>query len=265
MLILLPPSETKRDGGDSDAPLEVKSLRFTSLAPVRSRVLRAVRALSRDEAAAIAALKLGPRQHEEVARNRAVTSSPTMAAIDRYTGVLFDALEPTMLSAQARTFAHEHLVVHSALLGPVAALDRIPAYRLSWDSRLAIGPKALSLAAAWARPVASVFEGESGLILDVRSEGYTKLGRAPGHENSVYLRVVSGDDDGRRALNHFNKRSKGLFVRALLESGIAIAGVPQLIDWARGVGFDLTPGAAGELELVAPAEAMIPVATRRKQ
>lgn len=264
MLILLPPSETKRDGGDVDAPLQLKSLRFASLAPVRSRVLRSVRALARDKAAMIAALKLGPRQHDEVARNRAITSSPTMPAIDRYTGVLFDALEPATLNEQARAFAHEHLVVHSALLGPVAALDGIPAYRLSWDSRLAIGSNALSLAATWARPVASAFEGEAGLVLDLRSEGYTKLGPAPVHENSLYLRVVSGDDDGRRALNHFNKRSKGLFARALLEGGVAMQSVPQLIDWAQSVGFDLTRGAAGELELVAPASAMIPVAMRRK-
>ena len=59
-----------------------------------------------------------------------------MPAIDRYTGVLFDALDAPSLDADAREFARETVVVHSALFGLVGALDEIPAYRLSHDSRL---------------------------------------------------------------------------------------------------------------------------------
>lgn len=196
----------------------------------------------------IAVLKLGPRQHAEVARNRTLTTSATMPAIDRYTGVLFDAFDAASLSAVEREFAHDHLLVQSALLGPVAALDPIPAYRLSWDSR--VSPT--SLAATWARPVEAELRRESGLILDLRSEGYARLGPAPARDDVVYLRVVSGEGDRRRALNHFNKRSKGIFARALVRSGVVPASVSELIDWARSAGFDLAPGATGELELVAP-------------
>lgn len=196
----------------------------------------------------IAALRLGPRQHAEIARNRTLTSSPTMPAIDRYTGVLFDAFDAASLSSAEREFAHEHLLVQSALLGPVAALDLIPAYRLSWDSRLS----PTSLAATWARPVAAELRREPGLILDLRSEGYARLGAVPARDDVVYLRVVSGEGDRRRALNHFNKRSKGLFARALVRSGVVPASVSELMDWAASSGFDLAHRVAGELELVAP-------------
>ena len=53
-----------------------------------------------------------------------------MAAIDRYTGVLYDALDAASLDASARRWLGRHVLIHSAPLGPVGALDRIPAYRL---------------------------------------------------------------------------------------------------------------------------------------
>lgn len=254
MLILLPPSETKRDGGGDGSSLALGELRFPRLAPVRRRVLRAVAALATDEAAAIAALRLGPRQHGEVQRNRVIASSPTMAAIDRYTGVLYDALDAASLTAAARTFAHRHVAVQSALFGPVAALDEIPAYRLSWDSRL----PGLALPALWSAPAGAALAREPGLIVDLRSHGYTRLAPAPPRRNSVAVRVVSGDRDGRRALNHFNKRAKGLFTRALLGSGEDLPDVPALLDWAAGEGFKLEMADAGWLELVAPAAATAP-------
>ena len=82
------------------------------------------------------ALKLEPRQAAEVERNRRLRDAPTMPAIDRYTGVLFDALDASTLSTEARAFAATTVVVHSALFGLVGALDPIPAYRLSHDSRV---------------------------------------------------------------------------------------------------------------------------------
>jgi hypothetical protein len=258
VLILLPPSETKRDGGAAGSRLDIGSLRFARLAAVRRRVLRAVTSLAKDEAATIAALRLGPRQHGEVLRNRAIKSTPIMPAIDRYTGVLYDALDAASLTDAARSFAHEHLVVHSALFGPVAALDEIPAYRLSWDSRL----PGLPLTATWGRPVSGELSRERGLILDLRSDGYTKLGPLPERSDTATVRVVSpssgASGDGRRPLNHFNKRSKGLFARALLASAAVLPDVPTLLDWAGDAGFDLQNTGPGQLELLARAPVSSP-------
>lgn len=216
-----------------------------------------MRSLAKDEAATIAALRLGPRQHGEVLRNRAITVAPTMAALDRYTGVLYDALDAASLTDAARSFAHEHLVVHSALFGPVAALDEIPAYRLSWDSRL----PGLPLPPTWAAPVSAALARERGLILDLRSDGYTKLGPLPEREDGATVRVVSapstGTGDGRRPLNHFNKRSKGLFARALLASGVVLPDIPTLLDWAGDAGFEMERTGLSQLELVALAPAPV--------
>jgi cytoplasmic iron level regulating protein YaaA (DUF328/UPF0246 family) len=247
VLILLPPSETKRDGGDG-SPVQLDSLAFDSLRGVRRSTLSKLRRLSRSRNASVLALKLGPQQHGEVDRNRAVMTSPTMAALDRYTGVLFDALDPSSLTPAQRGFAHGHLVIHSALFGLVAAGDEIPAYRLSADSRI----PGFSLKTAWSAAVSAAIAESEGLVLDLRSEGYAGLGPAPQREDSLYVRVVTRDERGStRALNHFNKQAKGLFARALIEANIDHAHTGSLLRWGRDEGFELSAD-AGQLELVVP-------------
>jgi cytoplasmic iron level regulating protein YaaA (DUF328/UPF0246 family) len=243
--LLLPPSETKRDGGVAGSALDLAALGFPALTPSRRNLLAGLRALSQNRAKAAAALGLGPTQSFEVDRNRALRRSPVMAAIDRYTGVLYEALDAPSLSVAARELAGSSLLVHSALFGLLRALDPIPAYRLSHDSRIPGHP----LGRTWRTLLSAELAGLHGLVLDLRSEGYTALGPAP--EGSWFLRVVTEDAGGvRRALNHFNKKGKGEFVRAVLMAGIDHPDLDSLLSWARGAGIRLEPGASGELELV---------------
>ncbi|TFB68382.1 YaaA family protein [Cryobacterium sp. Hz9] len=251
MLILLPPSETKRSGGEA-VPLNWSLLAHPGLNVKRRVLARALVALARHPEAARAALKLGRTQLFEIDRNRELLSSPTLAVIDRYTGVLFDGLDAGTLSVAQRDFAHAHLVVHSALLGPLAALDPIPAYRLSHDSRVPnVTVANHTLKQHWSADIQKLLGQTGGLLLDLRSEAYVALGARPVRPESFYLRVVADGGDGqKRALNHFNKKSKGEFTRALLEHEHDFASAAELIDWAGSVGIRLEHGAPGELELV---------------
>lgn len=247
MLILLPPSETKREGGEPWSRLSVRALGHPSLAAARRTVLAAVEELATDPAAAMVALKLGPTQAGEAERNRRIRRSPVLPAIDRYDGVLYDALDAGSLSDEARSFAHERLSIASALFGLVRALDPIPAYRLSADSRL----PGLALRRHWAPAVSSALGAVPGLVLDLRSEAYAALGPVPGRAGeTVFLRVVSEEGGRRRALNHFNKAGKGRFARALLETGIDHPDTASLLAWAPSAGIRLEPGAPGELDLI---------------
>lgn len=246
MLVLLPPSETKREGG-TRGPLDVAQLAHPRLTPARRALIRAVRALARDEEASRTALKLGARQSGEVAHNRALTTSPTLPAVDRYTGVLYDALDAGTLAHDVRERAGRMLRIGSALFGLVGGLDPIPAYRLSHDSRVPGFP----LKAHWATRVARELAEVEEPMLDLRSEGYAALGPTPDRPDCAYLRVVTRADDGAtRALNHFNKKGKGLLVRALLETPAPPATLDELLDWAPDAGFELRRGRPGELELV---------------
>jgi hypothetical protein len=245
MLFLLPPSETKRDGGDADRALDFDSLSFPSLTRARRSVAAAVVRLARDPEAAMAALRLGPRLAFEVERNRGLRRSPTLAAVERYTGVAYDPLDAALLPLEARRWVGDHVAIHSALFGLLGALDPIPAYRLSHDSRLA----GLSLRDTWARPVARALAGEGRPVIDLRSEAYVELGPAP--PGSAYVRVVSDEGGRRRALNHFNKKTKGTLVARLAASRPVLESVDDFVVWARAEGIVVERGSGDELVVVA--------------
>lgn len=249
MLILLPPSETKRPGGRG-RPLDEASLALPVLAAQRRSVVDALVALSADEDAAARVLKLGATQRGEIEVNARLRESPTMAAVDRYTGVLFDALDAASLPAPARRWLGTHVRVHSAPFGPVGALDPIPAYRLGAAASL---PGLPPLKRLWADAVTAALAAEAPrFVLDLRSEAYVALGPVPQAVPSAYVRVVAEADGGAvRALNHFNKHAKGALVRQLAESRPRIASRAAFVSWADASGLRVRDGSAGELELFA--------------
>ncbi len=248
MLILLPPSETKRAGG-SGSPIDVGGLALPALAPQREAVIDALVALSDDEDNAARVLKLSDRQRSDIAVNAALRSTPTMPAVDRYTGVLYDALGADSLPTAARRWLGAHVLIHSAPFGPVGALDRIPAYRLAAGTSL---PGLPPLRQHWAGGISAALVAENPrFILDLRSEAYTALGPIPAGIRSRYVRVVTEGDGGAvRALNHFNKHAKGEFVRALATSRPRVGSPSGLRAWADAAGWTLRDGADGEWDLV---------------
>jgi cytoplasmic iron level regulating protein YaaA (DUF328/UPF0246 family) len=246
MLILLPPSETKRDGGAAGSRLDLAQLSFPRLEAQRRLTVDAVIELAQDPEVAAARLKLGPKLTFEIERNRALASTALMPAMDRYTGVLYDGLDAPSLDSAARAYLAEHVVIASALFGLLHAGDPIPAYRLSHNSSLSVG----ALKTVWKAAIARELSEHPGLLLDLRSEAYVALGPIPAGSTSAYLRVVSRGADGTvRALNHFNKKGKGEFVRALAQTSPRIDSVRDLIAWARARSIDLAVNTQGELEL----------------
>lgn len=248
MLVLLPPSETKCAGGDGP-PLDLAALTLPALRPQREAVVDALVALSSDEDHAARVLKLSAKRRHEIVDNAAVRSAATMPAVDRYTGVLFDALDADSLDAAARSWVGEHVVIHSAPFGPVGALDGIPGYRLAAGTSL---PGLPALRRVWAEAVtAALGESAPSFVLDLRSEAYAALGPVPAKLDGAYVRVVTEGDGGAvRALNHFNKHAKGELVRALATSGRSVATRRDFEGWAAAAGWVVRPGEPGEMQLV---------------
>lgn len=245
MLILLPPSETKRDGGTEGSSLDLSALSFSELTGHRRRALAALRTISRSVASSTTALGLGPTQRFEIDRNRAISSSPTRPAIERYTGVLYDAIGVDSLDAGERAYLREHVVIHSALFGLLRGDDPVPAYRFSHDTRL----PGTSLVTLWRDGIRAVLAAQPGLVLDLRSQSYVHLG--PAGVGSHFVRVVTEDGEGtKRALNHFNKHGKGELVRALARAGRDFSDLDDLFAWAPGRDIRLERSASGEIFLV---------------
>lgn len=245
MKILLPPSETKHSGGTGDV-LSFDKLALAELTPHREAIAQALVSLAADPLEARRVLKLSDRQLGDIEHNATLRTAPTMAAIDRYTGVLFDALGAASLDAQARRWLGQHVWIHSAPFGPLGALDGIPAYRLAAGTSL---PGVAPLRRHWADVTSAAIEHEAPtFMLDLRSEAYVALGPVPSSVPSAYVRVVT---EHGRALNHFNKKAKGQLVRALAVDRPALRSVRSLSQWARSRGLVIRPGEAdGVVELV---------------
>lgn len=248
MHILLPPSETKRLGGGS-VFLRPSLSHDRSLRTARTAVSEALVALSGNEEAAVAALKLGVKNREERTLNLQLETSGAMPAIERYTGVLYDALAATDLPQSAQEWLASHASIQSALFGLIAAGDAIPAYRLSASSRLE--KLGVPLKRVWQSAHDTIDWGSFGWVLDLRSKDYAELAPLP-EGIGVYLHVVQRSDDGTvRALNHFNKAAKGDLLRRLALSAPIIENTNQMLTWAASQGIEIIAAPrTGELTLV---------------
>ncbi|SDQ26330.1 YaaA family protein [Leucobacter chromiiresistens] len=237
MLILLPPSETKRPGGSG--AFDPARLRFAAeLSEGRTRVRQALEALSGDEAAAAKALKLGVKNRGELAHNLRLGDSGVLPAIERYTGVLYDALDVASLDAAARDWLDAHVAVQSALFGTIGAGDEIPAYRLSASSRLPELGAPLKRVWSAAHTAIPWAEGR-GIVLDLRSKDYAALAPLPAGAG-WFVNVAQRSADGRvRALNHFNKAAKGDLVRRLAQAQAEFCDVDALLAWGAAAGLEL--------------------------
>lgn len=217
MLIVLPPSETKAPGGDT-APM---ALSFPSLDPARTLLLDELTYTPVDTM--MRELKIPAGKRTEAEENITLRTAPVMPAIQRYTGVLYDALNAATLPASALS----RLTVGSALFGLVRAGDLIPRYRVSGGSKL--GGKTMK--AWWGSAVTEVL-AEQDFVVDMRSGAYQQLGPVPG---AVTVRVEQADTG--KVVSHFNKQYKGELARALAPHNAASA--EDVADIASAAGFDV--------------------------
>lgn len=240
MLIVLPPSETKAPGGSLPAG---EPLHFPELDPIREELTRDLIALcTEDPEAAMQVLGLSEKLRGEVEANQVLRTAPTMPALRRYTGVLYDALDVTSL-ADATT---SHLAIGSALYGLVMGGDPIPHYRLSGGTKLTPGT---TMKKRWGSVITEALqraEQEHGLVVDLRSGAYQQLGKL---KTAVTVRVESVQPDGsRKVVSHFNKHYKGLLARALAQDPSGTTAT-EVADIARAAGFAVEQNST-ELTLV---------------
>jgi cytoplasmic iron level regulating protein YaaA (DUF328/UPF0246 family) len=221
VLFLLPPSETKAKAAYPGARESALSVRDVSLA--------------------FGSLESARQQAANFLDDASVLDGPTMAAIDRYTGTLFSAVhgrglkgtatEHAHLSPEAMARAKEVVLIQSALFGLIPATGLIPNYKLSATP---------TLKRVWSEPHETVFRRLQGPIIDMRSKAYVALAPIPDDVESYFLDVVLQDAEGNRtSMNHFNKKSKGELVHAVLNSPELPANLADLKRIANRAGFAL--------------------------
>jgi uncharacterized protein len=247
VLVLLPPSETKAPGGDG-TPLDLAALSSPELTPVRTELAEALVELADDPPACRTALGLSARQDDEVERNARLFTSPTLPGLQRYTGVLYDALGYGSLTRVQRARADRRLAVGSALFGLVRGTDRIPAYRLSAGSAL---PGLPTLRSLWRPALGPLLAAVDDLVVDLRSGSYAGLAPVPG---AVTVDVLCERPDGSRTVvSHANKAHKGRIARLLTTTSAEPGDVVRLRALLRRAGSHVEHDGGTALTLVVPA------------
>lgn len=242
MIIVLPPSETKARGGAGPA-LDLRKISFPELTPVRAELLADLARMPVD--VGLDVLGISPRLRGEAEANREVLTAPTMPAVHRYTGVLYDALDASSLDDAALS----RLAVGSALFGVIAATDPIPFYRLSGSTKLPLADGTRpTMRRRWGTAITEALSQVEGLVVDLRSGAYQQLGRVPG---AVTVRVESVQEDGsRKVVSHFNKHHKGRLARVLAEADEVAVDAAGVADIARQRGLVVEEKGGDELTVV---------------
>lgn len=221
-LILIPPSEGKTAGGEG--PPWAPDTMHVPLDAQRSVILSALAKSARgpeQEAEKLLGVK-GAALSAARSANRLVRRSPTTAAIERYSGVLYEALDAASLSARARRRLDAQVLIASGAFGLVAPRDRIPDYKLKMGANL---PGVGRLSSFW-RPHLDEVLGPLvarrtvwNLWPKEHAAAWSGSGRS-----TVEVSVRFLDDtrkDGRRklvAVSHWNKLLKGALVRHVLDT-----------------------------------------------
>jgi uncharacterized protein len=217
MLIIVPPSESKRLEPGHGRPVDLDALSFSELTAVRRQVLDALIATSA-RADAARRLQVGPSVAGEVALNASVRALPAVPVLEVYTGPLHAGLDSGSFSDDVTERAERSLVVASPLWGLLRPSDRIPPYRFHICSRL-VGMDWLK--PTWRPvlgPVLAGAAGSEGLVIDLRSPNYQAMGMPTGlGDRTINLHVDMKADGGRIGVV-VAKQIRGQAARLLLES-----------------------------------------------
>ena len=269
-LILLPPSEGKADGGSGPAWTR-GTLIDPDLDDRRAKVLAAlVRAMKRSQAARAKLLGVkGDALAAATAANLEVLNAATFPAIERYTGVLYDALDGASLSAAHRRRLDAQVRIFSGVWGLVGPADPIPGYKLKMGA--AVAP--LGKLSTWWRPAitAALVEPIAARtvwnLLPNEHAAAWKPDLSPGPTAPRTVISVRFLDKVRRGsatrlvvVNHWNKLLKGALVRHVLAT--QLSDVDGLVEFEHPLGYVFAPeltqvdpdGVRVAVSLVKPAE-----------
>lgn len=255
-LLLLPPSEGKADGGDG-APWRDTATGREPLAAARAELVETLGVALRDPAQdAEAVLRYGSEDvlARAVALDLEVDTAPTVPAIERYTGVVLDAVGRPELTRQARARLDETVWFVSGMWGLVAATDPIPDYRLKIGAKV---PGLGVLGTWWRSKVTPVVEelAESRLVWDLLTTEHRRVWRPAGAARAVASVDFRTAERGRRGVsNYHGKHLKGRFVRHLVTVGADLDAATSFTHegWTFDRAASDLDGAAPQLVFTAP-------------
>jgi cytoplasmic iron level regulating protein YaaA (DUF328/UPF0246 family) len=209
VLVLLPPSEGKAPGGrgrwspDSGA--------FADLGPERRKVAEAAVAALPDRKRLFGTDGPLADRAEEALLALVGGTAPALPAWRRFTGVVWEHLDPATLPPAAR----RRIVVPSAQLGLTRGDDPTPDFRL----KFAVSLPGVGRLDRWWRPqLVAALARTRGPVVDLLPGEHAAAVALPATRRVVRVEFVAAGGSG--AAGHAAKAVKGVLARAVLLDGI---------------------------------------------
>ena len=211
MKILLAPAETKKEGGGL-APYCKDNFYFKDIAKARDKVVQNYVSFmensTTDELSKWFGLK-NPKVCEKYLES--IIKKPTMKAIQRYTGVAFDALDYNHLNLKEQQYCDENIVLFSNLFGVLKASDLIPDYKYKQGASLPNIDVVKNYKENIKDMLDNYLEDE---VIDLRASYYEKFYK-PTMPTITYKFLKEG-----KVVSHWAKHYRGLIVRELAKANI---------------------------------------------
>ena len=210
-MLLLPPSEGKAEGGNRRrAPWTPEAGSFGGrLRDRRAAVVDALLAVHGGDEKLLGVR--GEHLLRAQSANTSLIGAATLPAWRRYTGVVWDHLDPATLAPAA----HKQIVVVSGLLGLVRGDDPVPDYRLKMGANLRPLGK---LSTWWREALTAELErlARRRFVVDLLPQEHRAALVLDGVEGvSLTLVEPTGKPGG-----HFAKAAKGELARTILTDGV---------------------------------------------
>lgn len=254
LLILLPPSEGKSAGGNGPQ-LSLDSLSFESLIPTRSRMAKALVQLSQRPRSSKKLLGVkGVALEKAMAENASIKHAPTLPAIERYTGVMYDSIDYQSLNSDAREAFDKSVIIFSGLFGMVRPFDLIPAYKLKMGSTLI---RRKTCASVWKPLITKLLGsvGEHGVIWDLLPLEHSAAWNSAlvPCKSRIRVKFLERSTDGQmKTVTHLSKLLKGALVRHIVsnssEAGSPESALELMAGFSHPEGYEYRPDLTTEAD-----------------
>jgi len=207
MTILLAPAETKQSGG-INAPLDVRRLH-----DFQKEVLESYEEQIKNSSIEELSSWFGLKNLKEVEKfKRSILDLPTLKAIQRYTGVAFDAIGYNNLDRKAKTFIDDNTYIYSNLFGMIRANFTIPEYKFKQGKVLKEFDN-IKLFKKNLKPILDNILGDE--ILDLSASHYNKF-----YKPSANVITFKFLKDGK-VVSHWAKHYRGAVLKEIALNSIS--------------------------------------------
>jgi len=206
MKILLAPAETKQSGGDNQA------LDINTLYDFQQNILKYYEKQIQNSSIEELSLWFGLKNLKDVQKyKRSLKDLPTLKAIQRYTGVAFEAISYNDLDTKAQEYINNNVYIYSNLFGIIKADFLIPEYKFKQGAILS----QIDNIKYYKENLKDILDNELGdEILDLSASHYTKY-----YKPSTNVITFKFLKDGK-VVSHWAKHYRGEMVKEIAINNI---------------------------------------------